>query len=97
MEGEQPIRKEGVLPRQVGSEWILYDTESGGVHVINPTAAKIWDLCDGAHTPADMETVLRETYDAPESTPVGEQVLDILAQFAQMQVVRPADAGEAAP
>lgn len=50
VEGTRVRRREGVLSTTSGGETLLVDQSSGSVHVINPTAAKIWELCNGEPT-----------------------------------------------
>jgi hypothetical protein len=41
-----PTRPDVTLQR-VGKEAILHDAGAGRAHVINATAARVWELCDG--------------------------------------------------
>jgi len=43
---------------EVEGEGIVYDPNSGMGHVLNPTALRIWSLCDGRHTPKAIEKAL---------------------------------------
>ena len=56
------LRNSSVIHRNVGVETILYTSQMDAVHVLNPTARLIWDLCDGAHTFADIERAVREQF-----------------------------------
>lgn len=38
----------------LGSELIVYDERTRQVHVLNPTARRIWQLCDGTHQIEDI-------------------------------------------
>lgn len=87
MQTQRPLRKDGVLPRRVGQEWILYDTTSGSVHVVNHTAHQVWDLCDGVHAVADMAAALRATFDVPDGAPVDQHVQDVVQEFAEMGII----------
>ncbi len=46
----QPKLRDDLLSREVDDELLLYDAKSGEVHVLNPTAAAIAELCDGNTT-----------------------------------------------
>ena len=37
---------------QLGDEASVYDWARAQVHALNPTAARVWRLCDGATSPA---------------------------------------------
>jgi PqqD family protein of HPr-rel-A system len=41
-----PTRPDVTLQR-VGREAILHDARAGKAHVINSSAARVWELCDG--------------------------------------------------
>ena len=43
-----PVRaRSDVTLQQVGREAILHDAHAGQAHVINASAARVWELCDG--------------------------------------------------
>lgn len=46
---------------------------------LNPTAALVWDCCDGTHTPAGIAAELRGVF--PHSPTVAEDVAAILADL----------------
>ena len=49
------IRRRGeVSLQEVGREAILHDRRLGKAHVINGSAARIWELCDGR----DLESII---------------------------------------
>ncbi len=71
---ERPSQLLGLIVEQAGPETLLYhatgqvagDPSLGGaIHALNPTARLIWDLCDGAHTVAEIETALRAAFEVP--------------------------------
>lgn len=71
---EHPQQLGGLVVEQAGPETLLYhatgqaagDPSLGGaIHALNPTARLIWDLCDGAHTVAEIETALRAAFEVP--------------------------------
>jgi len=71
---ERPRQLTGLIVEQAGPETLLYhaagqvdgDASLGGaIHALNPTARLIWDLCDGAHTVAEIETALRAAFEVP--------------------------------
>lgn len=42
-----PMARSDVTLQQVGREAILHDGVNGKAHVINGSAARLWELCDG--------------------------------------------------
>lgn len=53
-----------MITRILEDEGILYDPMTHAVHALNPVAALIWELCDGAHSPADIADLLGEIFEA---------------------------------
>ena len=47
-----PIRQGEKLFK--GDQTSVYNPETGGLHVLNPSALAIWELCDGETTGAEM-------------------------------------------
>ena len=68
-----PCRLPDVELTKVDEESILYDSNTGLIHMLNPTGAVIWELLDGNHSlediarrvqkefEIDFETALRDT------------------------------------
>ncbi len=48
---EQPgqlVRRSDVTLERVGDEAVLHDAIAGRAHVVNGSAARLWELCDGS-------------------------------------------------
>ena len=73
----RPLRKDGVTLRRSGGEILLYDAAEDRVHVINPPAAAIWDLCDGRTEPDEMVVAICQLTGMPEEV-VDEDVARLL-------------------
>jgi len=84
MNTKGPLRKEGILSRKLGDEWILYDTEKGSIHIINPMAEFVWGMCDGCHTFDEMEKRVEEAYSVPEGVTLKRDLENIVQSFANM-------------
>ena len=59
---DQPTPRADVAAYPVDDEIVLYDTAHGQGFVLNPTAARIWTLCDGWRTTAAIAQVVATTY-----------------------------------
>ena len=69
---------------QLGDEASVYDWARAEVHALNPTAARVWRLCDGATSPEAIAAVLRVEMGIPEA----EAVVDLaLAQLARVHLL----------
>ena len=78
---EKPVRKQGIVIQDIGRETLLYSAEGKTIHVLNPTAKVIWDLCDGAHTIEDMEHEIRSSFSFSREHNVIEDVKRTLGIF----------------
>lgn len=78
----KPIRKPGITAQDIGAETLLYSADEKLVHVLNPTAKLLWELCDGAHTANDMAAALRDSFSIPAQHEVLEDVQRTLEIFA---------------
>ncbi len=60
-------RVDGIVERVLDGELVVYDTRQQRVHILNPTAALIWSLCDGEHLPQHIMSELIEQFPEHES------------------------------
>ena len=84
MNTEGLLRKDGILSRKLGDEWILYDPEKGSIHIINPMAEFVWRMCDGSHSLDEMEKRVGGTYNVPEGVTLKRDLENIIQSFAKM-------------
>lgn len=76
-----PSRPDVTLQR-VGREAILHDGAAGKAHVINASAARIWELCDG-RSMDDLVRTFAEPYGrSPDE--VRPDVERVIAGFRQL-------------
>ena len=87
MNTSKPSRKEGILSRQLGDEWLLYDAANGSVHVINSMAEFVWKMCDGSRTFADMEEQIRNTFSVPDRVNLRKDLEGIIQKFSDIEVI----------
>lgn len=77
-----PKQADGVFRQELDAEAVLYHAATGKVHILNKTAERIWELCDGQHSVAEMETDLRARFQIAPDTTVDKDIKATLAQFA---------------
>ena len=82
----QPQQKTGLKIKEIGGETLLIDGED--IHVLNPTAALIWKLCDGAHTPADMAAALAAEYEIPADHDLNADIERTLSDFRSKGLIK---------
>jgi len=83
----KPRQTEGVFRQELDSEAVLYHSATGKIHILNPTAERIWDLCDGSHSLEDMEAAIRQSFQIPDETPVAEDIAETLGNFVSNGLV----------
>ncbi|OOP54929.1 MAG: hypothetical protein AYP45_17640 [Candidatus Brocadia carolinensis] len=81
------IRKQGIIMQDMGRETLLCSAKGKAVHVLNPTAKLLWELCDGGHTRAEMEQVIRARFAIPDDHNVAEDVRHTLEVFVTKGIV----------
>ena len=86
MDLQPPTPNKDVSLQQVGQEAILHDRRNGRAHVINASAAHIWELCDGQNTLDQVVSAFAATYALPEAD-VRADVQYILTKFHDLGVL----------
>ena len=76
MDMDRPLKRRDIICQDMGTETLLYDAQAEAIHVLNPTALLIWNLCDGHHNLQDMKEKLRAAF-----SPTAEH--DVLADIQQ--------------
>lgn len=77
-----PTRRAGIQAKPLHDELVLYDTGGSAIHVLNPTAAAVWNLCDGAHSLDEIAAALAVAFAVAPGEDVRGDVRRILAEFA---------------
>jgi len=77
-----PQRRDLVY-RMAGQEALVRDAQSGMVHFLSPTAAVIWQCCDGATSFDLCEERLRDSFDVPTGADLAQDIREALADFAK--------------
>ncbi len=86
MDLQPPTPNKDVSLQQVGQEAILHDRRNGRAHVINASAAQIWELCDGQNTLDQVVSAFAAEYGLPEAD-VQADVQYILTKFHDLGVL----------
>lgn len=82
-----PCARADVALRRVGSEWVLFDPACDRAHVLNPSAAAVWSLCDGTRSPAGIADAIARDVPAPDGA-IRHDVDDVLRCFAAEGLLR---------
>ena len=71
---------------QLGDEASVYDWAHAQVHALNPTAARVWRLCDGATSPDAIAAALQQEMGIPEADAVVDLTLKELARLHLLEL-----------
>ena len=80
-----PRRLESLEVNEAEDGLVIYDPDRDMVHHLNPSAALIFDLCDGTRDPESIARLLGEAYQL-DSPPL-EQAIVALHELADRQLI----------
>src|SRR5207244_10757183 len=79
VEGHRPMTSGTTLRRvtslafqKMNHTALVVDPRTRSVHLLNPTATRVWDLLEAPHTVEQLVTILGQEYDATEELLRGE-------------------------
>jgi len=87
----KPRRHPNVLTTQAGNDVVLNDPRTRMVHLLNVTAAAVWNLCDGRHTPDEIAQSIKMQFLIPAAQDVDADVRDLLARLNQSGLLEGVD------
>jgi hypothetical protein len=82
-------RADNVVYREIDDEIVILKYDKQAVHVLNKTAARIWEMCNGDLAPDEIAAKLCERYDvSPERA--SNDVRNAIAKMTEMGLlIRP--------
>lgn len=83
----KPLRKQGFFVQDAGGEAILYSSSKKAIHILNPAAKLIWNLCDGNHTLEDIEQAIRTNFSVANKHDVSGDIRKILEVFSSKGIL----------
>jgi len=81
-----PSPREGVSGQRFGSDYIVLDAEGRTLRGLNPTAVRIWELCDGKRTARTVAEQVALEY-SMDPTQVLADTLRFLAELARLGLI----------
>ncbi len=79
----------GIHGQTVGEERMLFDDAADAVHVLNGTAAFIWDCLRKPASAHGIEVRLHEVYDLHDVPDVSDMIARTLADFLDRGIIEP--------
>ena len=77
----KPLHKTNLILKDIGDEFLIYSAEHKEIHVINPTAQLIWNMCDGDHSLSDIEQEIRARFSIPPERDITGDIQSTLNIF----------------
>jgi len=81
-----PTRSDAVVSRRADETVILLDPSSGQYFTLDDVGGRVWELCDGSRTVAEIADALAAEYDAPTAR-IRADVLELLVDLRQTGLV----------
>ncbi len=89
MTDEAAFRRPGSLPFQkMNDETLVVDPKTREVHLLNPTASRVWDLLASPQTVGDLVGALGREFEAPEEL-LRADVTALLEELAGKGLIDP--------
>ena len=81
------IQVQNVISRRIGDDIVVIKDDGLATHVLNKTAALIWENCDGQHSVAEIIAQIIERFDVPVEEATAD-VMEIIEQFLKAEIVK---------
>ena len=75
-----PQRKEQVICQKASNEFLLFNMQDGNYYSLNEVGQRIWELCDGNHSVAQVVDTLASEFEAPRDL-LANDVVELLDQL----------------
>ena len=83
-------RNDDIVAQELFDETVIYDLKRDKIHALNPTAAFVWQHCNGHRTREELAILLQQEFQAPQADALLNLTLDRLEKAHLL-------AGEVAP
>jgi hypothetical protein len=81
------VQVENVISRHIGDDIVVIKDDGLATHVLNKTAAFIWEKCDGQHGVGEIVAQICERFDVSVEE-VTADVAEIIEQFLKVEIVK---------
>ena len=82
----RPLRNQHVLSGPGEAALILLNPRNGEYYTLDEVGCRLWSLCDGSHTLADMVSVIGAEFDAPPAQ-IEADLHELLSEMAGERLV----------
>jgi|HubBroStandDraft_5_1064220.scaffolds.fasta_scaffold17316_4 hypothetical protein len=81
-----PRRRDGVAAQIADGEAVLLDIEGGAYFSLNSVGSRIWELCDGTRSIAEIVSVICDEFDVAKDVATAD-AHEILGELAEAKLV----------
>jgi hypothetical protein len=81
------IQVENIIWRRIGDDVVVIKDDGLSTHVLNKTAALIWEKCDGRHGVAEIVAEICERFDVSVEEAITD-VTEIIEQLLKAEIVK---------
>ena len=81
-----PEQQPEITETQVEDDIVLFDPRVDAAHILNPTAALVWWLCDGTRKPTEIVEEVGRLIDNPPDS-LDDDVRQTIKEFAGLNLV----------
>lgn len=82
----RPRRRADIVLQDVGGEAILIDPRTDEAHVLNGSAARLWQMCDGERSMDELAAEFGAIYDLTAAD-VLEDVREVVDELVRLKLV----------
>ncbi len=79
-------RRDDILAQRASETQLLLNLSSGQYYALDEVGTRIWELCDGSRTVAEIAAVVGDEYDAPIDV-IQADALELLEDLAGENLV----------
>ncbi len=80
-------QKEELIWRRIGDEIVIITSDGLATHILNKTAARIWELCDGGLDAPKIIEHLCEQFDVPDEQ-ARTDVTEVIGQLLKLGLIK---------
>jgi hypothetical protein len=81
-----PKRKDQVIAQKAASDFLLFNMDDGNYFSLNEVGSRVWELCDGSRTVAQLLATLADEYDAPRDV-LENDILKLLEELQAKDLI----------
>ncbi len=82
----RPTKQQGVLTENASGTQLLLNMTNGQYFALNEVGSRVWELCDGQHSVAQIVEIIAEEYDAPRNV-IESDVQELLGGLANERLL----------